>query len=196
MARSTGGRKHDAPRQLTFLALVELFQRAGPRQSIAGTSAYTLDHLRRFFRRRLPTSSTIVDYVRRRQEDGAAVQTINDELWSLAWMFKCALRQDRLKQEECPRIEFLKEPRRPLDGQAQTAQIERDRDFIAKVTGRKRQAPAAKSRRNTVPPGPLKELRAKWPGAKPGKLSQLLQGQGHDVTRWSVERAMKEKPEP
>jgi hypothetical protein len=112
MARPKRARKRDA--RLTYKALAELFRRVGPSQRVAGTSAYTLDHLRRFFERRLPESSTIVTYVRRRQKEGAAIQTINEELWALAWMFQCAVQQGKLKEENCPTIEFLGEPRTEL----------------------------------------------------------------------------------
>jgi hypothetical protein len=110
MARSTGARKRDAQGRLTYGALAELFLRAGPSQRVAGTSPYTFDHFRRFFGRRLPEPSTIVGYVRRRQKEGAALQTINEELWSLAWMFDCAVQQGKLKQEDRPKIWFLREP--------------------------------------------------------------------------------------
>lgn len=155
-------------------ALAELFRRAGPSQRVAGTSAYTLDHLRRFFGRRLPESSTIVDYVRHRQKKGASIQTINEELWSLAWMFRCALQQGKVKQEDCPRIEFLKEPRthvtHSLDSRAQT---ERHRTFITKVTG-DAERPAVPKERGKLTQTALNVHLEKHPIDKLGPNGQLL----------------------
>jgi hypothetical protein len=86
---------------------------------------YHVEHLRRFFRRRLVTaidSPSVVKYAMQREASSAAASIVNEELWVLSHLLRFAVQRNWL--QHLPEIWFLPTPDPPRDVRVETNSLD------------------------------------------------------------------------